>query len=94
MYTEFNNIAGVTYTAPTEAAPANQTFTTWTFKWEIAAGSAVIGTTPNFGIYTKTGGNGAAFWDDSTLTYAVPEPSSVALLFGGIGMLALIRRRA
>ncbi|MFC5050874.1 PEP-CTERM sorting domain-containing protein [Rubritalea spongiae] len=92
MYTEFNALSDVTYTAPTEADPADQTFTTWTFNWEVAEGSSVIGKDLYFGIYTKTGGNGSAFWDDSTLSYtAVPEPSSTALL--GLGGIALILRR-
>lgn len=96
MYTEFNAVAGVTYTAPTEADPGNATFTTWTFTWEVAEGSSVIGTDPNFGVYTRTGdaaGTNSGFWDDSTLSFdAVPEPSAFALLsFGTAGLL--VRRR-
>lgn len=104
MAAEFNNIAGVTYTAPTEAAPENglsavdaaDNWTTWTFTWEVAEGSSVIGKDLYFGVYTKTGGSGSAFWDDSTLTYAVPEPSTYALLAGllGLGSVMLRRRRA
>ncbi|MEJ6561935.1 MAG: hypothetical protein QNL71_12860 [Akkermansiaceae bacterium] len=61
MYTEFNNLSGVLYTPPTEAAPPTGTgttdsgegWTTWTFTWDVAPSSPVIGTNPNFAIYTK-----------------------------------------
>lgn len=72
MYTEFNAATGVTYTQPTEADPADQAWTTWTFTWVVASGSPVIGTDPYFAVYNKTGGNGSAFWDDSTLDYYAP----------------------
>jgi hypothetical protein len=72
MYTEFNEVSGVTYTAPTEADPVDLTWTTWTFTWVIDAGSPVIGSNPDFGVYNRTGGTdnyGAAFFDDSILSY-------------------------
>lgn len=94
MYTEFNAITGVTYTAPTAAAPGNDNWTTWTFSWTVAEGSDVIGTNPYFGVYTKTGtpGGGNGFWDNSTITY-IPEPSSLLLLGLGMGAMGLVRRR-
>ncbi|MFC7337130.1 hypothetical protein ACFQY0_08070 [Haloferula chungangensis] len=89
MYTEFNSIAGVTYTAPAEPAPEDLEWTTWTFIWEIAPGSPVIGSNPYFAVYTKTGGNGAGFWDDSTLKYSAsgvfPSISSLTADPGGLG---------
>ncbi|MGJ8642710.1 MAG: PEP-CTERM sorting domain-containing protein [Luteolibacter sp.] len=96
MYTEFNAVAGVTYTAPTEANPGNAAFTTWTFTWEVAEGSSVIDSDPYFGVYTRTGaaaGTNSGFWDDSDLTFdAIPEPSAFALL--GLGLAgSLVRRR-
>jgi hypothetical protein len=82
MYTEFNGVSGVTYFAPTEADPADQTWTTWTFTWVIEEGSPVIGSNPFFGVYNRTGGTdnfGTAFFDDSILTYVVPdEPNLIA----------------
>jgi hypothetical protein len=71
MYTEFNAISGVAYTAPTEAAPANDAWTTWTFTWLVAEGSSAIGTDPYFAVYTRTGadGGGNGFWDDSILSF-------------------------
>lgn len=78
MYTEFNGVAGVTYTPPTEADPADLTWTTWTFTWDVAEGSSVIGSNPYFGVYNRTGssGGGSAFFDNSTLSYSpvVGEP--------------------
>ena len=73
MATEFNDLSGVTYSAPTEASPADLAFTTWTFTWEIAPDSPVIGTNPFFAVYVDTGGGGAAFWDDSTLTFTAND---------------------
>jgi arylsulfatase A-like enzyme len=73
MYTEFNGVSGVTYTPPTEADPTNSTWTTWTFSWEVADGSSVIGSNFYFGVYNRTGGTenyGAAFFDNSTLSYS------------------------
>jgi hypothetical protein len=102
MYTEFNSISGVTYTEPTEASPLNDlgnvaaatNWTTWTFTWEVAEGSSVIGEDFNFGVYVRTGGDGAAFFDDSVLTFiAVPEPSSFALLAGLLGLSSVMLRR-
>lgn len=71
MYTEFNAISGVAYTAPTEADPADNAWTTWTFTWIVAEGSPVIGTDPYFAVYTRTGagGGGNGYWDDSILTF-------------------------
>jgi hypothetical protein len=72
MYTEFNGVSGVTCIAPTEADPADKTWTTWTFTWVIQEGSSVIGSNPYFGVYARSGsadGYGAAFFDDSTLGY-------------------------
>ncbi|WP_372846200.1 Ig-like domain-containing protein, partial [Pontiella sp.] len=71
MHTEFNAVSGVTYTPPTEADPGNDAWTTWTFTWEVAEGSPVIGTDPYIGVYVRTGANGGGngFWDDSTLAY-------------------------
>ncbi|WP_372808505.1 hypothetical protein, partial [Pontiella sp.] len=92
MYLEFNGVSGVTYTAPTEAAPADLTWTTWTFTWEVAEGSSVIGKDLYFGVYNKTGGNGSAFFDDSTLSYAIPEPATLGLLAAFGGGILFIRR--
>lgn len=93
MYFEWNSLASVSYSQPTGGNPAEDTWTTWTFTWEIDSGSPVIGTNPNFGVYTKTGGGGGnGFWDDSTMTFtAVPEPSTS--LIGALFGLGLLRRR-
>jgi hypothetical protein len=99
MYTEFNGVEGVTYTAPTEAAPANglsnvlaaDNWVTWTFTWEVAEGSAVIGEVFNFGVYAEVN-SGAAFFDDSNLTFtAIPEPATIGML--GLGSVALMAFR-
>jgi hypothetical protein len=100
MYTEFNGVSGVTYTAPTEADPTDLSFTTWTFTWEIAEGSSVVGQDFYFGVYNRTGGDGtngstygSAFFDDSTLSYAIPEPATLGLVVAFGGGILFIRRR-
>jgi hypothetical protein len=81
MYTEFNGITGVTYTPPAEADPADVTWTTWTFTWEISKSSPLVGTAPNFGVYARTGSTGgAAFFDDSILTYSPGAPQTLSLI--------------
>ncbi|CAA6677598.1 MULTISPECIES: hypothetical protein [unclassified Lentimonas] len=102
MYSEFNGIAGVTYSVSNPTSPANglsnalaaDNWVTWSFTWEVAIGSAVIGEDFNFGVYEKTGAPGAAFFDDSVLTFtAVPEASTYALLGGLFALSAVMVRR-
>ena len=70
MYNEFNGLSGVTYTQPTETDPAEDTFTTWTFIWDVAEGSTVIGKDLYFGAYIKIpSADGNAWFDDSTLLF-------------------------
>lgn len=72
MSTEWNGLPSVGYTPPPEANPGEDAFTTWTFTWDVAADSPLIGTNPNFGVFTRTGNTGGnGFWDDSTLTYTI-----------------------
>ncbi|MGD9417429.1 MAG: hypothetical protein Q7R22_000700 [Verrucomicrobiota bacterium JB025] len=51
MFTEFNAVAGVSYGAPVEADPGDAEWTTWTFRWTVASGSAVVGSDPYFAVY-------------------------------------------
>jgi hypothetical protein len=82
MFNEWNGLPSVIYTPPPEARPTVHTFTTWTFTWTIAPDSPLIGTNPNFGVYTKTGaGGGNGFWDDSTLSYSVNTATPVVTSF-------------
>lgn len=93
MFNEFIDIPGVGY-ATSAPDPADDAFATWTFTWEVDAGSSVIGSDPNLGFYVKTGnGGGNGFWDNSELTFTpVPEPSS-ALLLSTFGFAIFIRSR-
>ncbi|MCF7816321.1 MAG: PEP-CTERM sorting domain-containing protein [Kiritimatiellales bacterium] len=66
---------------------------TWysvTNTWTVAAGSSVIGSDPWVGVGFKIlpDSNGAYFFDDGTLTYAIPEPATLGLV--GITSLAIL----
>ena len=93
----FNTASGVTFTAVSNATPTDPGataggFVDWTFKWEIATGSAVIGETASLGAVIQNMNNNSAFIDDGSITFTeVPEPSAAALL--GLGGIALILRR-
>ena len=92
----FNTASGVTFTAVSNEIPpydaAGPTFVNWTFKWEIATGSTVIGETASLGAVIQNMKGNSAYIDDGSITFTeVPEPSSAALL--GLGGFALILRR-
>ncbi len=74
MHSEFNSVAGVAYAQPTEADPADHTFTTWTFVWTVAVGSPVVGTDPFFGTYVEYYDSNGAYFDDSPLAYEPYRP--------------------
>ena len=92
----FNTASGVTFTAVSNATPAapvdpaSTAFVDWTFKWEIAEGSTVIGETASLGAVIQNMNGQSVYIDDGSIT-TVPEPSSGALL--GLAGLALIMRR-
>jgi hypothetical protein len=100
MYTEFNGVEGVTYSVLADTSPEDglsaaltaDNWVTWTFTWTISENSSVVDGDFYFGVYEKTGGNGSAFFDDSTLTFtAIPEPATIGML--GMGAVALMAFR-
>lgn len=91
--TEF---VGKTVTTPyvDPATPTTADWTQTTVQYVIPEASALIGEQFTWGFnWTKTAGSGYMFgWDAATVDFvAIPEPS--AALLGGLGLLALLRRR-
>jgi hypothetical protein len=77
--------------------------TAWGSSWNIATVSTetfgdtftVAGFTDLGGNHWRTFANGTTyFFDEATGVLTIPEPSSVALLLGGLGLLLGFRRRA
>ena len=89
--------SGVTFSSGATPAPADDSGTSWTFTWEIAAGSSVIGQTGYVGAYFDTTDNfTSGSIDDGQLTFVaaatVPEPSS--LILAALGVLGIVGLRA